>query len=225
MRIRSQSLADADRARIVAVVGADGTGKTTQVRRLSERLRAEGVRARSVRPVFLLFDPYRLSEGGGNSTAFPGSPRMSRLRQDGTRGGRRPRSPLLLTAVVGYAYALASYLALRWARRRSEVVVCDRYFYQFFYDLVGPAGSKLARSFPRPDLVVWLDARLETIVARSGPSPPDRPEVEYLSSVIEYYREIGERLDFRRIDAEMDETLVAEAIWDAVKEGLTSCDT
>ena len=191
---------------LIALVGADGMGKSTQARRLTDRLLAAGRRARVVRPVFLLFDPWRIR---GNGEAIRSvSPRSLRM------GG--PRRTGALRSFVGYVYAVLSYAYMRAFLRRDEFVVCDRYFYQYFYDLAGRAAPRLARAFPRPDVIVWLDGGMELLMSRIDRAPLDPGEREYFKQVLDFYRVLAGELGFVRVDASADERVVGERIWDVL---------
>lgn len=194
--------------RIVALVGADGSGKSTQAKRLAERLESSGHRTRRVRPLFLLFDPWRLRSSG-----HPGlSPRHARLREYANSGKVR-RTTSVFRTTAGYLYAILSYAYLRFALRDAEYVVCDRYFYQFFFDLAGASGARFARSFPRPNVAYWLDAPKETLRTRLEKLPNGHETAEYLDAVTWYYRSVAADLGFIRIDASAAERTVEETIW------------
>jgi len=201
--------------RIVAVVGADGAGKSTQAGLLESRLKARGYKATCVRPVFLLFDPWRHKDHRGLARAV--SPRLRRLGR--LKGAANGGSRAGLTPRLGYLYALASYAYLRLALRRWDFVVCDRYFYEFFYDLFGPAGGQVAKSFPRPDLTVWLDASVDRIQERAAERADEEPGRPYLEAIIDYYRGLSPALGFRRIDADGDPDRVSAEIWNVLVGG------
>ena len=198
--------------KLVAIVGADGTGKTTQANLLARRLHEQGFSVECVRPVFLLFDPWRLRGAREADAAL--SPRLVRLRASGTDadGRRRASAFAAATTAAGFLYAVATYLWLRTAFRGRQFVVCDRYFYQFFFDLSGPSAAGLAKAFPQPDLVFWLDGDLDLIRSRSD-APPTRPsEVDYYESALAFYRELAPGLGFVRIDARMGAEEVSGSI-------------
>jgi len=189
---------------LIALVGADGMGKSTQARRLGARLAADGRRARVVRPVFLLFDPWRIRRNGPGVPSV--SPRTARVAGLWRRQALR--------SVVGYVYAVLTYAYMRTFLRHHEFVVCDRYFYQFFYDLAGRAAPRLARAFPRPDLIVWLDGGMDVLMSRIDRAPLDPGEREYFKEVLDFYRELAGELGFVRVDASADERVVGDWIWD-----------
>ncbi len=196
---------------LIALVGADGMGKTTQAQRLTDRLVARGYRATCVRPVFLLFDPWRLRDRGAPVPRL--SPRTARMKGNGGRAGR-------VAPVLGYAYAMLTYAYIRTFLRRHEFVVCDRYFYQYFYDLAGRSARNLARSFPKPDLVLWLDGAMDVLLGRIDPAPKNPAEAAYFEDVLEFYRGLASDLGFVRIDAGADETSIGDRIWDALIRGV-----
>ncbi len=197
---------------IVALVGIDGTGKSTQAKLLTAKLSAVGYRAKCVRPVFLIFNAWRLPEGDGLALAT--SPRMLRLRMNGSQGSKPRLGPPFTTIVriIGYLYAVVSYLYLRILFRKEHFVVCDRYLYQYFYDIFGSNARGIALSFPRADLTFWLDGRVDSIRPRIKDPSLDRGE-EYLESVSKVYQNLSHDLGFFRIDAHQDEESIRKAIW------------
>lgn len=198
--------------RLLAIVGADGTGKSTQAQRLARRLDELGYKAACVRPVFLLFDPWRLRSGRGTTRTL--SPRLQRVGN----GSSRRHAPRLATTMAGYGYAVANYLYLRAHFRDAQFVVCDRYFYQYFFDLSGPSAEGIAKSFPRPDIVFWLDGDLDLVRQRSDAPPRTPSEERYYEAALAFYRDLAPSLGFVRIDASRPVDAVAEEILKAVLE-------
>ncbi|MEE9288932.1 MAG: hypothetical protein V3U69_05010 [Bacteroidota bacterium] len=211
--------------KIVALVGVDGTGKTTQARNLVAKLGVTGFRAKYVRPVFLIFDPYRLSTGRRLGLAT--SPRMVRLRMEESRGGKlRYGFPIAtMVKIIGYFYAIVVYSYLRVFLRKEQFVVCDRYFYQYFYDVFGSGARRIALSFPRPDFVFWLDGTIELIRARIDEPPSRNGDIAYIESVVRLYRDLSQDLSFVRIDAGINRQSIANTIWQTVIERVRRCET
>ena len=171
-------------ARTIAIVGPDGSGKTTQAELLVERLRAAGYDAEYVHALYYLSDsvPYaaRLRRRIG--------PRRTRTQDPGTYG------PLYLArralfAVFGFWFALLTIgLVFAQLRNTDRVVVFDRYYHQFFYDVYGPSSVLLARLLPQPWRMVYLDADLPTVQTRMG--TVDRVvDAQYYTTVIGVYDE------------------------------------
>ncbi len=185
-------------------------GKTTQAALLSSRLRAGGYDAASVQPLLVLFDPW-----GGAPDSRMGkslSPRLQRARtnETGKRGVSLARTS---RALLGAAYAAVSYAFLRLRFRRHQVVVCDRYFYQYFYDLFGDSAEGFALMFPRPDLAYWLDGSPDLVRARTADENLQGDWGPYYQALMQYFRRIAGPLRFVRIDASATPEAISESIW------------
>jgi len=162
----------------IAVIGGDGAGKTTVTRWLlgSGRGRLRylymGINVESSNvalPTSRLRERLRGRRGGGS--LHGAAPRPA-------RGGAK--------AALRSAARLAYRLSEEWYRQllcwayelRGEVVVCDRHFLYDFYEPAAARHDKrlsdrihlwlLRHLYPRPDLVLFLDAPAEVLFARKG---------------------------------------------------------
>lgn len=145
--------------------GIDRSGKSTQAKRLAERLRAEG---RSV--VFTL-------EPGGTELG-----RKVRGLLLERRSEVDPSAEMLLFAADRAQHVNT---VIRPALLQGEVVVSDRFFdstvvYQGYgrgldLDRIR-AVQEVAAGGLRPDLTVWIDVDLETVKQRWKPEDADRLE-------------------------------------------------
>lgn len=196
--------------RIVALVGADGMGKTTQAQLLTDKLTATGHDAARIQPLLTLFNPWGDDTDSAMGKAL--SPRLRRAEADQARGARLSL-PWLVRALAGALYAVASYAFLRARFRRRQVLVCDRYFYQYFYDLLGTSARGIALTFPRPDVAFWLDGSPELVRSRTADENLQGDWHPYYESLMRYYREIAGPLRFIRIDAEAPASEVSDTIW------------
>lgn len=231
----------------VALVGADGAGKSTIARSLPEHLPFPstylymGVASASSNralPTTRLAHAVRRSLGRREDHGPPHA-------NDARTGGGGPLGE------VRAVLRLANRLAEEWyrqglvwyARSRGRVVIFDRHFYLDFYAYhIAPAGGPprrwtdrlhgrlLARAYPRPDLVIHLDAPPEVLLARKGEGtleslarrraeyvaiapeftdfivvdaarPLEKVRAEVVDRIVEYARQRGVRPTMRGVDA------------------------
>ena len=164
----------------IAVIGGDGAGKTTVTRRLLDSGRL---------PLRTLYMGINVAS---SNVALPTSRLLQRLRHGSTRpttthasapGRPKPRGA---KGAVRAGARLLYRLSEEWYRQalcwlyelRGEIVLCDRHF---LYDFYEPAERRAAKGladrlhlgilrsvYPRPDLVLFLDAPAEVLMARKG---------------------------------------------------------
>jgi thymidylate kinase len=159
----------------VALVGCDGAGKTTVARALERSTEL---------PVRYLY----MGVSAESSNHQLPSTRVAHAVKRRTGGGRavRPRGVRRARRAGRAALRLANRLAEEWYRQliaqafltRGSIVVFDRHFLADYhaFDIAG-AGRPLSRrihgwmlmhAYPRPDLLVLLDAPPEVLFARKG---------------------------------------------------------
>jgi thymidylate kinase len=214
----------------VALIGPDGAGKSSIMRRVAERLPVPsrtiymGVNLESstlMLPTTRLILEAKRRRGGkpdmvGATGAAPVAGTSSRglLRQ--VRSGLR----------------LANWMAEEWFRqgvawahqRRGRIVIFDRHFFCDYYasDIAGHRpdrmwtsrlhGAMLERLYPRPDLVIMLDAPAEVLHGRKGEGT-----LESLERMRREYRALEPVVErFVLVDATEDEEAVTKAVVDAI---------
>jgi thymidylate kinase len=219
----------------VALIGPDGAGKTTIGRRIEHALPMPvkyvymGVNLDSsnhMLPTTRLLKAIKRARGAAPDTAGPPDPNRVRARPKGlakrTLAGLK--STLRMTNRMGeewFRQGLAWYY-----QRRGNIVVFDRHFFSdyYAYDIANPQadrrisdrihGFMLNRVYPKPDLVIYLDAPAEVLFARKGEGTIEaleRRRQEYMSlrGVVKH---------FAMVDATQSEDLVARdvttLIWD-----------
>lgn len=190
------------RPRIVALVGIDGSGKTTQAHRLAGDLAAEGYRA-----------AYRRNAGGRHW--------FGRLAN---RLGRRDADDLIGRRPMFVVESVLRWLAILGALfRRSvtgEIAVMDRYAVCQYASLrargARPAAERRARLayrlFPRPDVTFLLAVDPEVAHERIERRGYDHEELGFLYAATAAYRSLPEFRDFVVIDANGTPDEVAAAL-------------
>jgi dTMP kinase len=187
--------------RAVALVGIDGSGKTTQAHRLAAALSAAGVPARYVR------------NAGGRHW-------FGRLAQ---RFGRRDgqslfgrRGMLVVEAVLRWMAIARTRLLLRV---RPEVAVMDRYAVCQYASLRvrhGGRSERLARLaygiFRAPDVTFYLAVDPSVAHARIVARATDEESLDYLVAADAAYRSLPEFAAFVVVDANGSPAAVTDAM-------------
>lgn len=202
----------------VALIGGDGAGKSTIIRKLEKSF------SLPVKSIYM-----GVSREASN-VSLPTSRLVRYLKR--ARNGRA-RSGGTERKGSGKAWAalrLVNLLAEEWYRqvhswyyqRKNQIVAYDRHFqFDFEYDNAETNTSSLrfsdwlhrwclAKLYPRPDLVIFLDAPAEVLLARKGEA-----NVQWLESRRQAYLRQGKKTpNFVRIDA----TQQLESVYDQVAQ-------
>lgn len=207
------------RGRFITFEGGEGAGKSTQVRRLSERLGALGI------------DVVATREPGG-------SPGAEIVRHLLLSGAAKPLGPLAEAALFAAARADHLDVTIRPSLDRGSWVISDRFSdsTRVYQGALGNVDPKLIAALEAvtvgettPDLTVVLDVPadegLARATARSG-AGADRFESESLNfhrHLRDAFRDLALREPERcvLIDGRQDPDTVAEAIWSAVASRLS----
>lgn len=211
----------------IALIGADGAGKTTIAQRVAERSNGR------IQYVYLGMNAQ------SNRFALPTS-RLAlawkRKRYERTHGsaesgqsespdlGHMKASPNPITG----ALRLVNRLLEEWFRwgivrriqRKGQMVICDRHFvldHALAMIMGKPNRGRMSerihrwtlfRFYPRPDLVLFLDAPAEVLYERKRDAP-----LEYLETRQREYREATRSLaNFIRVDGAQDIGAVIEDV-------------
>ena len=197
--------------------GGEGTGKSTQARRLAERLTAAG------RVAVLTREP------GGS----PGAEALRALLVDGPPDRWSPTTETLLMYAARRDHIERTIAP---ALERGEVVICDRFLdsTRAYQGAAGGASTALIEALEgavagetRPDLTLVLDMPSEAGLARAigrraGEGRFEAKGEAFHTRLREAYLEIAAREPGRCVVvlAEGDVEAVAARVWDAVQSRL-----
>ncbi len=197
--------------------GTDGSGKTTQLRRLGERLRAAGL------PVLETVEP------GGT----PIGQQIRRILLDNANQELDRRAEMLLY-FASRAQNVHQWILPHLAK--GGVVLCDRFTDSTLAYQGGGRGlgdetvltlHRIACGTLQPDITIYLDIDLEAGLARAkaGRDKLDRMDaqsLEFHRSVRATYLRLAaaEPARFRVIDAAPAADIVEQAIWSVIEPAL-----
>ena len=190
----------------MAIEGIDGCGKTTQAKMLVDRLKKNGYETTYVRPVFVLLDLIRLRVEDKNSVS-PRRARVSRISNKKLFIMRRA-----LMGLFGYLYALVTYIFMKFTSR-NKIVVCDRYFYHFLFDLFGSWSENIIKIFPKPDITFFLDGDLDIFYSRMDDSFDASVGRDYYTYVLNLYKRISQKYGFIQIDANLNKETIRDIVF------------
>ena len=190
----------------MAIEGVDGCGKTTQAKMLVDRLKKNEYETTYVRPIYVLLKLIRLGEADKNSV----SPRRARVSEVANKKSSLIRRALI--GLAGYLYALTTYMFIKF-HSRNKIIVCDRYFYQFFFDLFGDFSEKVVRIFPKPDITFFLDGDLDLFYSRMNDSFDVSVDRIYYTDALNLYRRISQKYGFIQVDANLNKEALNNMIF------------
>lgn len=207
------------RGRFITFEGGEGTGKSTQIKKLADRLKAAKLRTLVTR------------EPGGS----PGAEIMRHLVLSGMGKLLGPDAETLLFAAARDDHVRTR---IQPALNQGTWVLCDRFAdsTRAYQGSLGHVPIELINAMQRvtigdlkPDLTIVLDLPVEIglqrAATRRGSATPDRFESEALSfhqGLREAYRQIAADDPGRcvLIDANSDPDTVAGRVWTALRDRL-----
>ena len=211
------------RGRFITFEGGEGSGKSTQIKALAQRLDAAKLRAIVTR------------EPGGS----PGAEIIRHLVLSGMGKLLGADAETLLFAAARDDHVRS---VIKPALNQGVWVLCDRFSdstraYQGSLGNVAPAVlnamERVTIGDLKPDLTIILDVPVEVgmqrTAARRGSGAPDRFEAEdikFHQQLRDAYRQIAAAEPQRcvLIDADADTAAVAAAVWAAVRDRLFAVD-
>ncbi|MBE1484639.1 thymidylate kinase [Plantactinospora soyae] len=198
------------RLRSVALVGIDGSGKTTQAHRLADALTSAGV-------------PATYWQNAGGRRWF------SRLAR---KLGRRDAQRLLGRDGMLFAESALRWMAIARAllrsRLHSRVAVMDRYAVCQYASIRAHGGGRrweglarvLYRLFPPPDVTFLLAVEPGEAYRRIEARGTDHENIDFLAAGVAAYRSLPEFAGFVVVDANRGPDEVTRAIQAGLRQWL-----
>jgi thymidylate kinase len=185
-------------ATTICFVGIDGSGKTTQINWLLEKLRDQ---EKEVEYIHVLSSKSTLS--GIIQEIAPIKPGVKKIRNLKKSGSGAAINLTIRVLNVLFDSYLTFYL--NKFRYRGKVIIYDRYFYDIltiiafsYTNFLNPL-MKLSRLIPRPDIIAIIEVKPETAVER-------KPE-HTLADAKKYcmlYEKLRKTLQLEPINGELD---------------------
>ena len=205
---------------LVAFSGVDGSGKSTQIRMLEERLAKTRVRVLHIRcrwrpvvslPLLVVFRKLGYAKyhiGGGSY--------IVETRLAGKRG--LASLWIILTQLEN---VVKTGLKLVFPMLLGRSVICDRYVLDMLVDGMAGLhdrpgrmrlGFNLLRLFPRPDFAFFMDIDPEVAFKRK----PDLPTLEDYVERLRLYRELSSLWGVTVVNARSSPETIHGELWDGI---------
>jgi thymidylate kinase len=183
----------------IVFTGIDGSGKTLHAKLLSQELQKRGLSSVYFRPRDLSLVPNfikKLLEKHPNL-----SPRNITMAKEYSKFNGRDILKAILLTVPFLLYSLIVYYLWIYRLRRKYIVVCDRYFFDWFYNLWGNNSSILVRLLPQPNAVFLLDISPGIALSRMHDVFDKKVPLAYYEALRNWFLELGKELGFLTIDS------------------------
>lgn len=183
----------------IVFTGIDGSGKTFHATSLSRELKKIGIPNVYLKPRDVSLVPSFIGKWLERHPHL--SPRNITISSEVNRSNSKSILKALCLTIPFLTYALIIYFV--WIRlfRSKQVVICDRYFFDWFYNLLGDASIALLYLLPKPDVVFILDVPVKVALRRMHDSFDKKLSEEYYESLRAWLLVIGKRLGFFVIDS------------------------
>ena len=214
------------KAFLICFIGMDGTGKTTQAKRLVNALEARGIKCKYVWNTYQPFitKPFLLM---GKALFFRGKDAFKDYAEYSSTKTKVFRTPIL-SRVYEYLslfdYLCQSLVTVRLPRMFGSNIICDRYVQDVAVNLAAELGysdeklrsrlGKLRGWLPKPDLTFLMDVPEETGFQRKD----DTPSIEHLRSLRGIYLSIGKGCGAVMLDGAEDPAELESVILDKVNQ-------
>jgi len=208
-------------AKMIYLLGTDGSGKTTLAQNLVRRYAREGKRIKYlyVRHVPILLYPLKLLSRilvYKQDSQFKNYGKYSEKKSRFSR--KHPFLARLYAAVWVLDYSLYYWLKVHWAYWFSGLIILDRYVADVVVNISVATGldarqgmqllRMMHRLFPRPDRSFFIEVDSEEAFRRKD----DIPSVQYLQERKEHYFELRPFYEFEVLDGHQTPEALVETL-------------
>jgi dTMP kinase len=185
----------------VCIEGLDGSGKSTQAKLLVEQMR---------------------KTQGAILTAEPSQGKIGTFIRNNCLYGETRLSSIVEALLFAADRVEHVQDEIAPALERGQLVVSDRYLYSSIA-YQGAAGlsvewiTSINKHALRPDLAIFLDVELETVMRRLKPKKSVMENLRTQEKVRELYLELVKKGDLGRIDGNRNKGEIAQEIYSIVK--------
>jgi len=206
---------------VIAIIGIDGSGKTTQSKLLVKRLKKKGISVVYVRPVYFILEkiPFPIREKITNSLFL--SPRISktlRYKKSKKIKGEKKTSSLkkIFLYLFGYLYVYITCLYLHLILGKNKFIICDRYFIQFLYDIFDEKAVHIISTIPLPDITFYLRGKIDILYNRLNGSLDKNVKKDYYININHQIDDIAKQYSFIEIDSTLDVNYISNTIFNRI---------
>ena len=204
----------------ICFIGIDGSGKTTHAHYLSQELAKNGINVFYIRPRYKLIQAFPLWLNTSIKKYINIRPLLIKHVTGTKKLDNLWKNSFLLKRLLSFfllIYAFTTYLLMIKPYLRKSYLVCDRYFYDWFYDKRQAWSIYIARILPKPDLCIFLDIPISLAFSRMNVEDKKMPQ-EYYESLREWYITLAKLQGFKIIDSSGDFLRVNNIIIKCVME-------
>jgi dTMP kinase len=193
----------------VCFIGIDGSGKTSHALSLYQNLTQLGIVAHRVRPEYLVmrYMPHFFLNWMSKNV-FSRSKAKINGSEESSNDGRyvssifsKARHSILNSGLLLYSWLTNLVLV---GLRNNKVIIFDRYFYDWVFNLNQNKMDGLLFFLPKPDLVFVLDLDVNDAFSRMHSEKDKEFRREYYSSLRNWYLEMAKLHGFIVLSSEQD---------------------
>jgi len=191
---------------LIFFIGIDGSGKTAHALTLCKELSEKRIRCTYVRPRYALFRliPSVLREWVDRRPHI--SPRNITIscKTQKSSNGRSIGVLKILITIPLLVYAFITYFLTIRPLLDEFIVICDRFFFDWFYNMWGNVSTALIRLLPRPDIAFLLDVPVTIAFSRMHYALDRQIPLGYYESLRNWYLMLARQQGFFIVDSSGD---------------------